>query len=637
MQRTESGVDAKVRVENSVVEVALQDGRLESVERFADLDDAARQQLAVEVWSVGLRAFQNAFAQAEAAQLRDVGKSLLEDVEKQLERHTKDQEAKMQTVLRAYFNPEDGQVTQRLKRFVDDDGELARVLRQHIAPEDSTLAKTLAQRVGEQSPLFRRLDPEDSEGLVKQLEVKIAETIQQGQDGFAKALDPAAEDSPIARFLRQLRERLNEDREDQQKQLKTVTEAIDANNEDSLLNRMLRQTETTQKQLVSAMDPSNEDSPLGKIQRTLGKMIEKHMEDNKELLHEADKRQQDFEKEIREAIARFEQSRKEAERTTFGGLEFEDAAFAFIHDALEGGPYIVEATGNTPGLIRNSKIGDVVVRFAGEHAFAGSGLVVEVKRSSAYTTAQALEEIETARKNRDCQAGVFIMARGSAPKGFPRFARYGSDILLTWDREDPETNPYLHAGILAGLALVTRRQKVGDEGDIEALRGIEKDIRHEVKRLSEMETWTSNIHRDAGKIDEQIRIAKKKLNSLIDNTNQTLKALDIEVEEEEEERGSPITAPNGSFERAVDALGDEDAGRDRTTYDEANGPPVDDDDVIRVDLTGEDTDRWESHMRASSTQPDPIAAYRARRDEEADDDEDDESVDDAEDDDYEEL
>src|SRR6185295_9466001 len=119
------------------------------------------------------------------------------------------------------------------------------------------------------------------------------------------------------------------------------------------------------------------------------------------------------------------------------------------------------------------KKGDAVLRFTTESAFAGAGVVFEAKHDGAYTVQKALDELDAARKNRNAVAGVFVMARSHASDVFPRFARYGSNVLVTWDEQDPATDPYLHAAALLGMALVTRSQTPGNPGDIAALRDIE--------------------------------------------------------------------------------------------------------------------------------------------------------------------
>lgn len=72
---------------------------------------------------------------------------------------------------------------------------------------------------------------------------------------------------------------------------------------------------------------------------------------------------------------------------------------------------------------------------------SGSDVVCEAKRDASYTTQKALDELEAARKNRGASAAVFVMAKSHAPEPFPRFARYGNNVLAVWDDQDPPSEP----------------------------------------------------------------------------------------------------------------------------------------------------------------------------------------------------
>src|SRR5262249_36891664 len=155
----------------------------------------------------------------------------------------------------------------------------------------------------------------------------------------------------------------------------------------------------------------------------------------------------------------------------------------FVAAATRGAPCLFEPTGNAAGALGRCKKGDAVLRFTDESAFVGSGVVFEAKRDATYTVQKALDELDGARRNREAVAGVFVMARSHAADLFPRFARFGNNVLVTWDDQDPATDPYLHAAVLLGMALVARAKTVGDAGDIAALQDIESRIEGELSRL----------------------------------------------------------------------------------------------------------------------------------------------------------
>ena|GEM_PF-3575805 len=145
-------------------------------------------------------------------------------------------------MLARFFDPADGQVTQRHSAFVDEHGVLAHLLKKDLGLQNSVLAEALARQVGETSPLFKKLSPRTSTGLVKVLEAQLRAGMGESHAALVQALDPFAEDGAVARFLNSLRDELKSAEEDRQKQLAAVLAALDANDEGSLLSRLVRKT-----------------------------------------------------------------------------------------------------------------------------------------------------------------------------------------------------------------------------------------------------------------------------------------------------------------------------------------------------------------------------------------------------------
>jgi hypothetical protein len=538
------------------IAVRIDDRRPGSLTLFGELSVEQGRQLATDAWTVGLRALANAYAQAQEARLQDIGKTLVDDIDRQLKAHIAGQQQTIATVLGKYFDPTDGQVTQRLAAFVDDHGVLAHLLEKYLAPQNSVLAQTLAREVGESSPLFRKLSPTDSEGLVKVLEAQLRRVMNDGHAELIRALDPLAEDGAVARFLKSLRDELKGADEDRAKQLASALNALDANDQNSLINRLVRETNTARQAVLHAVNPDAPGSAMGVMKQTLTTLLTEHSRSQAELLKAQQERQERFEKEVREAMVRLESRRAQERLSPRAGFEFEDTVVEFIARAVRGAPCIVEATGHTPGLRTRCKKGDLVLRFTQESAFAGAGVVFEAKRDGSYTAQRALEELDTARANRNAGAGVFVIARSHAPDGFPTFARFGSNVLVVWDETDVASDAYLHAAILLGLALATRVRTVGDQGDLKALRDIEGRIEDELQRLDKMEKHTESIRKNSDGISDEIRKAKRQLDLLLQKAKSTLTALNIELHDEAVERSTPISLPNGSCLAATSALTD---------------------------------------------------------------------------------
>jgi hypothetical protein len=547
-------LDVSVSFSPDVVAAEVKDRRPDSIELFSDLTEGQREQLVHDAWSIGLRALGNAHAAAQEARLQDIGGALVADIDRQLRIHVETQQQTIATIMSRFFDPKDGQVTQRLSAFVDDQGVLARLLDKYLSPQNSVLAQALARQVGESSPLFKKLSPTDSEGLVKVLEVQLRAVMSDGHAELLHALDPLAEDGAVARFLRSLREELKGADEDRAKQLAAALAALDANDEDSLLSRLVRETQHARQEVLNAFNPDAPQSPMAILKTTLTAILKEQGASQTELAQQQHARQTQFEKEVREALARIETKRTLDQTSTRGGFDFEDAVVEFLAAATRGAPCLLDVTGATAGVVGRCKKGDAVLRFTSESAFAGAGVVFEAKRDAAYTTQKALDELDTARQNRDAVAGVFVMARSHANDTFPRFARYGNNVLVTWDDQDPATDAYLHAATLLGMALVTRARPIGDPGDISALADVEARIEAEVTRLEKMEKYAEAIRRNADGITDEARKAEKALDLLLRKARNTLRALNIELHDETGERRSPLGLPNDSLERAIAAL-----------------------------------------------------------------------------------
>jgi hypothetical protein len=548
-----SQLDAAVMCSLDEVAVDVRDRRAESLSLFGDLNEHQREQLVIDAWSIGLRALRNAHSAAQESKLKDVGDALVSDIDQHLRAHIHHQQATIAGVLERFFDPKDGQVTQRLEEFVADQGVLAQLLDKYIAPQNSVLAEALARQVGESSPLFKKLSPTESDGVLKSIESQLRAVMSQGHTELVRALDPLAEDGAVARFLRSLREELKGADEDRAKQLSAALAALDANDDGSLLSRLVRETHQAREEVLSAVNPEAPNSPMAILKRSLTSLLQANALDQAEAVKRQEARQTQFEKEVREALARIETKRSQAQKSIRGGLDFEDAVISFVRAATQGAPCVFDITSTTAGVGRCKK-GDAILRFTGESAFAGTGVVFEAKHDATYTVQRALDELDAARKNRDAAAGVFVMASSHASDAFPRFSRFGSNVLVIWDDQDPATDAYLHAAILLGMALVVRVRTTGDAGDIAALRDIEARIESELSRLAKMEKHSEAIRKNVDGISDDIRKAQKALDRLLQNAQSTLRALNVEVHDELAERATPIGLAKGSLREAVVAV-----------------------------------------------------------------------------------
>src|SRR5262245_57146173 len=135
-------------IERDALQATVTDRRADVVSALLPMNEAQRQGLVTDAWTVGVRAILNAHRNAEEARLADVGKSILEDVDRELEAYVVRQQDVIMHMLRRYFDPKDGQVALRIESFIKQDGELARRMEEFLSPEHGALARTLAKEVG---------------------------------------------------------------------------------------------------------------------------------------------------------------------------------------------------------------------------------------------------------------------------------------------------------------------------------------------------------------------------------------------------------------------------------------------------------------------------------------------------------
>jgi hypothetical protein len=538
-----SHIETQVSVSEAALNVTITDRRTEAIGTVLALSSAQQTHFAEEAWRIGSRALTGAQRLAEESRLKDIGKTLLEDIDGQLKRHVEQQAERVHAELSQFLDPESGHLGERLSQLTCDGGTLPSLLTRHLGPENSVLVQTLVKHVGEQSPLFKKLSPTDSEGILHLMSERLEQALRAQNDSFRSALDPQQEGGAIAAFMRRLHEELKRTETDQAAQLKLALAALDTTDENSLLNQLRRDATLAREQLLQAINPAAEGSPLAIIHRSLTDRLERHASSQQAQQEDARKLSSEFQRDVRAAVERIEVRRKEELHTSRGGRAFEDAVLDFVQAAVGGTEYVVESTGSKVGARPACKTGDAVIHFPRDHAFYGARVVVEAKHDKSYTVSAALDELEQARTNRDACAGIFVMARSHACAGFPPFGRYGKDVLVVWDPEGPLSDAYLHAALSLGLALAVRHRSNAAEGDLSALQKIEQRIGKEVERLQTIQDAAGKIRKQVDVIEREAATGVEKLGKLVTDARQTLLALKVELREDDVERQAPIGLP----------------------------------------------------------------------------------------------
>jgi len=482
-----------------------------------------RNLFAASALRIGILALRQAQGSVDAETLRSEGQRLIGKLNHELVLGIREIDSKIASNLKQYFDPQTGHFTERVERLVRKDGDLEKVLRQQIGDgENSELARSLARRIGETSPLMRRLDPNDADSINRSIEKSVRQVLDAEQNRMLSEFSLDNENGALTRVVAQLESTNGKFRGDIDKQIKEAVREFSLDDENSALSRLVKKVEEAKDQITDEFSVDNEDSAINKLNLVLAE-TKQSINDNLTLdneqsalarlknqltavLEDIRTKNQDFQQDVSAKLATLITKHQEEMRSTTHGLSFEEEFCAFLQREAQRAGDVFTATGLKPGAIPKCKTGDAVIEMAAEAAAAGERIVFEAKGNKSYSLADARVEIEEARKNRTATVGVFVFAKASAPQGLQPFTRIDRDLFVVWDSSDAATDVYLSAAVNVAKALLFR-QKIAEgksQGDIEGIERAVNILEKQLKGLDEMETWTSTIHSNSGKIAKEI-------------------------------------------------------------------------------------------------------------------------------------
>ena len=169
-----------------------------------------------------------------------------------------------------------------------------------------------------------------------------------------------------------------------------------------------------------------------------------------------------------------------------------------------------------------------------DSAAPSSKICVEVKDKAGVTLSSAREEIEVGRNNRGAQIGLYVFSsQQSPPQGMEDqpFARYGDDIFVVWDQNDPNSNVFLQAGFTTARALCVRGSRASldqstlSEEDFAELTSAVLDIEKRASKLSQISTWTRTIVSNGEKILKQVKDTEKSMANNLEVVNDKIRRI----------------------------------------------------------------------------------------------------------------
>jgi hypothetical protein len=485
----------------------------ETIDELASYCEAEREQFALQALRIGVLALRQARGRIDADLIQRETQRMLSSLEGRLSAHSMQIHEKLAGSLKEYFDPASGRFHDRVQQLVKQDGELEQVLRRQIGGSDSELCKTLLAHFGQQSPLMKLLSPHESQGLLASLRQTLEGQLTSQREHVLKEFSLDNKEGALARMIGELTSSHGQLTEALEKKIGVVIEEFSLDKEDSALNRLVRNVDRAQTTITREFSLDNDDSALARLRRELMGVLEKQVETNTK-----------FQEEVKVALSSMAARREEAERSTRHGIAFEEAVCAFIEHHAQLCGDVATRVGSTTGLIKNSKVGDCLLELGPDCAAAGAKIIIEAKQQGTYNLAEARAEIETARKNRDAQIGLFVFSKRTAPESLEEVFRSGEDVFVLWDPEDSATNLHLKIGLALARALCIRVEKrqQAQAADFAAITAAILEIEKQSNSLGEASKSAETIKSGAEKILERVRITRKSLERQVEILNERI-------------------------------------------------------------------------------------------------------------------
>lgn len=473
-------------------------------------EGAERDEFAARALRIGVLALKQAQGQIDTTAVRQEGERMLRSIEAALKDHSQLLNERMTAHLKEYFDPQSGRFQERVERLISRDGELEQVLRRNIGGDDSELCRTLLSHVGDGSPLVRLLSPDGNDGFAAALHKVMEQRLADQRDAVLREFSLDQKEGALCRFLSEVKVHYDGVSGDLTQKIEKVVGEFSLDKQDSALSRLVNRVEDAQKTITREFTLDEKESALSRLRGELVDLLEKQANSN-----------QRFQEEVKVAISELQARKAEAARSTRHGDTFEEQLATFLMDEAQRCGDLVERKGRKAGSISRCFVGDAVWELGPESAAPGALIVIEAKESAEYARKKMLEELETARKNRGAQIGVFVCSCKTAPADCEPLSRWGQDIIVVWDAEDTAMDVYLRAALTLAKALCVREHRRGaaEAADLAAIEDAISELERRAKDLDQIGTWAKTIENNAREIIKK----KDKLRETLDTQVEILR------------------------------------------------------------------------------------------------------------------
>ncbi len=462
---------------------------------------------------LGVLALKQARGQVDAQALKREGELLFKDVAQALSDHRTHLDRTLGETLKNYFDPTSGRFNERLERLLKKDGELETLLARKVTAADSEMSRALAAHIGESSPIFRLLSPNEGEGVLAALRKCVNSELEAQRTAVLREFSLDNESGALARLAGKLTDSNGKLQDNLQAKIDSLLKQFSFDDNDSALSKMSRTVETTNRAISSHLTLDDEKSALSRLKRELFGVL-------KDQSDAAAK----FQEDVRLTLERIEVRRSERAVSTTHGIDFESKVVALVQSEAQRVGDVATHVANATGQISGCKIGDVVNELGPETSAPGARVVVEAKEKKVYTLAEARAEMAKARDNRAADAGLFVFSKKTAPTGLEPIARYGQDVIVIWDAEDPATDLCLKLGLSVARALCIHKagKRAGESADVQEMDKALLEINKQIEELDEVRKSAESIQSSSNKILDRVRISTGKLRRQVETLTDRL-------------------------------------------------------------------------------------------------------------------
>jgi len=460
-------------------------------------DGRERQELALTALRIGILSLKAARGTVDGSAIRQQSEHLLSTLDERFNAHRQVLDEALGGTLRSYFDPSSGLFTDRVQRLLRQDGELATVIGTQVESARRSLDELLVSHLGEDSALHQLLSPQEGNAFIEALRQQVSEALLRQSDAISAEFTLDRPESALSRLVRELKERHGDLERNLGEKVSSVVGEFSLDNEDSALSRLVGRVESAHGQISAQFSLDNPESGLTRIVQRIETFERSHTE-----------RSREFETRITGLLEKLITRREEAKRSTLHGAEFEHRVGEQLQSHCLSADDLLDAVGEAVGLIPRCKVGDYLVTLGPDSAAPGAGIVIEAKASGGYTLKTTLAEADEARRNRGASVCLFVHSSRTAPSGLPELHRWGQDIVVVWDEDEPATDIRLKAAFLLAKALTIRvgQHDAQETASLAEMDGAIEAIRKQIEGFEDIQTSARTVVNGGEKIHRRAEL-----------------------------------------------------------------------------------------------------------------------------------